>query len=275
MKVRQILEWVVNLGAGVFGYGFVRKKRAVAPGTVYHFVPDIYGHSSHKQADIRENALFSRYADAVRADNRTTLYYDRLYFLYQALENRRRQAGPDQLIHIVEAGVFKGGGSYFIASLAQEWFGIDRVRMFCVDTFEGHDERDITGGKAAGGDGTHHVGSGFCDTSYESVRDYLSAFPFVQVLKSRVQDCAVGAMADLGFDFVHLDMDIYQPTRFALEFFGTRMKHGALIVVDDYGFTSCPGAKRAVDEYLEANRDRFVKLELMTGQCVLVNISSP
>jgi O-methyltransferase len=275
MKLHHIPERVINKLAGVFGCAFVRDKDANASKKGYHFVPDIYGYSSRKQVDIREDTLFTKYADAARENNRTMLYYDRLFFLYQALENRRHHIAPDQMVHIAEAGVFKGGGSFFIASLAQEWFGKDRIQMFCIDTFEGHDERDIANGKVTGGDGTHRAGSKFRKTSYESVRDYLSGFPFLRVLKNRIQDCADEAMASLQFDLVHLDMDIYQPTRFALDFFGTRMRLGAVILVDDYGFTSCPGAKRAVDEYLEKNPGYFVKFEPMTGQCILINVSSP
>jgi O-methyltransferase len=275
MKPHRAQNSVINKLAGIFGFALVRDIDALASQKGYHVVPDIYGYSSHKQLDIRENTLFSRCADAAREDNRTMLYYDRLFFLYQALENRRHQVAADEKVHIAEAGVFRGGGSYFIASLAQEWFGKDRIQLFCVDTFEGHDERDITNGMAGGGDAKHRAGSKFRKTSYESVRDYLSGFPFVLVLKSRIQDCAEDTMAGLQFDFVHLDMDIHQPTRFALDFFGARMKPGAVILVDDYGFTSCPGAKRAVDEYLEANPGYFVKFELMTGQCLLVNASSP
>ncbi|WP_373532539.1 TylF/MycF/NovP-related O-methyltransferase [Vampirovibrio sp.] len=230
-------------------------------------MPDIYGKSSHKLIDIRDNPAFSEKATAVRGHKRTLLYYDRLFFLYQALENRLSQIPSDQTVTIAEVGVYKGGGSYFLASLASEWFK-NRVAMFSIDTFEGHDERDITTGE----DGEHSA-AGFNQTSYESVRAYLEPFPFVKVIQSRIQDCATETMGALSFDFVHLDMDIYQPTQFALDFFGPRMKPGAIILVDDYGFSSCPGAKRAVDEYAHQHAAQFAKLALMTGQCVLIKLT--
>lgn len=38
------------------------------------------------------------------------------------------------------------------------------------------------------------------------------------------------------FCFVHIDVDLFEPTRDALSFFGPRMASGGLIVCDDYGF---------------------------------------
>lgn len=47
------------------------------------------------------------------------------------------------------------------------------------------------------------------------------------------------------FGFVHLDVDLYAPTKGALEYFGPRSKK---IVCDDYNWA---GAKKAVDEYCQ------------------------
>jgi hypothetical protein len=46
---------------------------------------------------------------------------------------------------------------------------------------------------------------------------------------------------------LHLDMDVYEPTKFALELLGDRIVKAGLIVVDDYGMVA--GATRAVDEW--------------------------
>lgn len=48
------------------------------------------------------------------------------------------------------------------------------------------------------------------------------------------------------FGFVHLDVDLYQPTRDGLEFFYPRLARGGAIVTDDYNW---PGAKAAFDEF--------------------------
>lgn len=53
---------------------------------------------------------------------------------------------------------------------------------------------------------------------------------------------------------LHLDMDVYEPTRFALEHLADRVVPGGLIVVDDFG--AVEGATRAVEEWVSATGKR-------------------
>ena len=48
-------------------------------------------------------------------------------------------------------------------------------------------------------------------------------------------------LAETRYRFVHIDVDIYEPTYACLEYFHPRMVEGGLIVIDDYGFPSWPG----------------------------------
>jgi len=70
------------------------------------------------------------------------------------------------------------------------------------------------------------------------------------------------------FCFVHVDADIYRSVLDACAFFWPRLSPGGVLVFDDYGFESCPGAKRAVDEYFAGAMDR--PWYLPSGQCVVV-----
>jgi O-methyltransferase len=67
-------------------------------------------------------------------------------------------------------------------------------------------------------------------------------------------------IADRRFAFVHIDVDLYAPTRDSLQFFYERMNDGGIIVCDDYGFTTCPGATRAVNECLANRTERMIAL---------------
>jgi hypothetical protein len=225
----------------------------------HHYVPNYYGRSARKQIDIRELPRFGALAKETIDGGSSYLYYDRLFTLYTALENvARRASGPT---HMAEVGVFRGGTSVFLARASQA-LGLE-CALHCVDTFEGHAPEDL------GAFDTEHKAGHFAETSYERVKALLAPFPFVHVYKGRIQDESA-KLAAHSFSFVHLDVDIYEPTRFGLEFFGARLTPGGVIVVDDYGFTSCPGAKQAVDEYAAGHPNFFV-LPLLTGQIVLVN----
>ena len=77
------------------------------------------------------------------------------------------------------------------------------------------------------------------------------------------------AVEDRTFSVVHIDSDTYSSYVAAFDFFVPRLVPGGWIVLDDYGFTTCPGATRATDEFLEQTRD-FHFLHLLTGQGLLI-----
>ena len=70
------------------------------------------------------------------------------------------------------------------------------------------------------------------------------------------------------FCFVHLDVDLYQPTLDSLTFFYEKMIQGGIILCDDYGFTTCPGAKKAMDSFFSDTHEEVVSLP--TGQGFVV-----
>ncbi|HSD42676.1 MAG TPA: TylF/MycF/NovP-related O-methyltransferase [Burkholderiales bacterium] len=67
---------------------------------------------------------------------------------------------------------------------------------------------------------------------------------------------------------MHLDVDLYAPTRACLEYFLPRLVSGGVVVCDDYGSSAFPGAARAWDEVCGDGALPFV--ELPTGQAVIL-----
>jgi O-methyltransferase len=229
----------------------------------HHYVPDYYGHAARKLPDLRSLPNFAQLAESVIRSRSTSLYYDRLFTLYQALLNVRRlpAARHGGTINIAEVGVYKGGTSYFIASAVQA-LGFKTVTLHCFDTFAGHPEEDIQTDVD-----TFHRQGFFGDTNFASVEAYLKDFNTITLYRGRFQDTS-SQIEDQQFHFVHLDVDIYEPTRYALDFFDSRLIVGGIIIVDDYGFRTCPGVKQAVDTFVEL-RCNYIVLPLLTGQCVL------
>ena len=233
----------------------------------YHYVPDYYGCSAHKHIDIRAIPEFSRLADGVIKSGKTYHYYDRLYTLYQALVNLQQRFKTSECFNAAEVGVYKGGTSYFLSALAQI-IDIKAFSLHCFDTFEGHATEDIRENL----DNTDvHKPKMFNDTDVEVVKAYLGKFSNVFLYKGRCQDTCVQVTSEQ-FHFVHVDMDLYEPIFFALDFFGSRLIEGGIMIVDDYGFTTCPGAKKAVDEFM-ANRHNYFGMHLLTGQYIIVKMA--
>ncbi|WP_376704664.1 TylF/MycF/NovP-related O-methyltransferase [Mesorhizobium sp. ISC25] len=73
---------------------------------------------------------------------------------------------------------------------------------------------------------------------------------------------------DRRFALVHIDVDLYEPTRDALAFFYDRVQPNGMIVCDDYGSSMCPGARKAFDDFFAPHREGII--ELPTGQALVI-----
>jgi predicted O-methyltransferase YrrM len=69
------------------------------------------------------------------------------------------------------------------------------------------------------------------------------------------------------FSMIHIDVDLYQPTLDSIEFFWDKLNVGGVLVCDDYGFETCPGAKKAMDDFF--SKKNMSVIHLPTGQGVV------
>jgi hypothetical protein len=169
----------------------------------------------------------------------------------------------DQLVALVaavpgdtaECGVLHGASSLLVC---RRIAGTGK-RHHVFDSFEGLSRPSAEDGDAwAEGDLT---------AAEETVQRNLAAYDFVEYHRGWIPE-RFPDVADRRFSFVHVDVDLYQPTRDSLAFFYERMAPGGLILSDDYGFRSCPGARTAFDEFM-ADRPEPV-VELPTGQAFVL-----
>jgi len=183
----------------------------------------------------------------LRADDpRSLLPVHARYVLYcLALDAARRCNGE-----LAECGVYKGGTAKILAEVAP-----DR-RLHLFDTFSGMPETDPKRDLHKAGD--------FADTSLQSVREYLSGHKNVDCIAGVIPQ-SLDVVRGSTFAFVHLDLDIYSSIKSACEFFYPRLQSGGILLFDDYGYPSCPGARAAVDEFFTNKPE--VRVVMVTGQC--------
>lgn len=215
--------------------------------------PSYYWYNHRKKIDLaRDVDGFSALATRIVDERRTYLTYDRLYTLYQA--SRRVPAGSI----CVEVGVYRGGSAKFTASLVRDRGAV----LYACDTFSGHAAVDPSL------DGEHRVHEGFSDVDLAAVRRYLAGETNVEIVVGDIMQ-TWSSLPDKPIGMLHCDVDVYPATKFVLEHAWGRLCVGSLAVVDDYGFTTCVGAKKAVDEFAAGHPDCTV-MHLLTGQAVLV-----
>jgi O-methyltransferase len=191
--------------------------------------------------------LTPEWGKRLRADDpRSMLTHQAKYNLYSlALAATRRCKGD-----VAECGVYKGGTARILAELVP-----DRP-LHLFDTFSGMPETDQKRDLHKRGD--------FADTSEASVREYLSEFANVNIVAGLIPD-SLRIVSNRTFSFVHIDLDIYSAIKSACEFFYPRVVPGGVLLFDDYGFPSCPGARTAVDEFFAGKPE--IAVVMPTAQC--------
>lgn len=163
---------------------------------------------------------------------------------------------------IIEIGAWRGGTGALIAYRAQ-LLELESTVYIC-DTFEG-----IV--KAGKNDSSFRDG----DLSNASVEDvkYLEKrlnLRNIKILKGIFPDETSHQVEDNQFRLCHIDVDVYESAKEIVDWVWDRMPIGGVIVYDDYGFESCNGIAKFVNEE-KYKSDRLVTHNL-NGHAVVVKI---
>jgi O-methyltransferase len=183
-------------------------------------------------------------------DQRTLVPLQARYLLYMLAEDATRRCQGD----LAECGVYKGGTAHLLASLARS--AGRTISLF--DTFAGMPQTDP--------DKDLHREGDFADTSLDSVRAYLGEFQNAEFFPGHIP-ATLNAVSSRTFCFVHIDLDIYNAIIAATSFFYERLPKDGVLLYDDYGYPSCPGARQAVDEFFSTKPE--TPQVMGTGQCVV------
>jgi len=162
---------------------------------------------------------------------------------------------------IVECGVLHGAGLLAWAKLSSILEPINHPRKIIgFDTFEGfpsiHEKDTHTG------DSSHFRKGGLKGSSYQSVLKAIEVYDLnrplqhiskIEIIKGDLMETADRYVQDnphLVVSLLYLDLDLYEPTKKALEVFVPRMTKGSIICLDELNAKMFPGETIAVQEVL-------------------------
>lgn len=156
-----------------------------------------------------------------------------------------------------EVGVYRGATAKLVADVLNR-----SKKLYLFDTFTGlpAERRSAVDCFPAGT---------FRDTSLENVQKLFSDNPDVVIRPGLFPDSAEGLFdPKQRFSLVHLDADLYESHLAGLRFFYSRMSHGGVIMMDDYGTDNCPGVQKATEEFLADKPESVVITTIYQGKIV-------
>jgi len=213
-------------------------------------------------AAIYSKFKFSEFSRIFLEDKEFLQYYERFMDVgnWHSLD---RKFTLDQLLKltlgldgdVAECGVYKGASAYLMCKAHS---GSGRT-IHLFDSFEGLSKPEEC-------DGDYWT-TGDLRSTRKSVEESLAEFSNYQIHDGWIPD-RFPDVSEKKFSFVHIDVDLFKPTWSAIEYFYPRLVSGGVMLMDDYGFASCPGAKKAADDYFRRTQESIVMLS--TGQAFVL-----
>ena len=189
------------------------------------------------------------------ARQHTLVGVDRCYELWDLIHNLGAVKGA-----VIEIGVWRGGtGSILACALARTR---PEERIYLCDTFRGVPK--------AGRNDTLYRGGEHANTSVAHVTDVLKSLNVrnAVLVEGVFPDESASQIPPGPISLCHIDVDVYDSARDIVAWVGERMPPGAVLVFDDYGFSSCIGVTRLVNEIRE--NGRWFSIYNLNGHAVLI-----
>lgn len=246
MKLTKLQSWLKTKGVAVRRFNVLsnEEKRKIQKTSDY----DVY------QSDLiycpwSSDKIFLDYYQIIK--NHTLASPIRCWILYSGLRQAAMLDGE-----LWECGVFKGGTALLTRILRDDFAQPKTIRLF--DSFIGmpttDDLKDV------------HKKGDFSDTSLDSVRSLVGTSG-VEYHEGFIPQAFEGLNVHR-IAFAHVDLDLHDAILESCKFIYPRLNKGGVIVFDDYGFPSCPGARIAVDEFF-SDKSEF-PIVLASGQCLVI-----
>ena len=213
-----------------------KKKRSIIKRLLIRFVnssdscviqhlPEILSDTNIKFSQLRESWIYQN-----EDNNNKDLV--RLLFLITTVEELKKSNIQGAL---AELGVYRGNSAKILHSLCPE------RDLYLFDTFTGFDEKDCEPEKESAG--------GFSNTSLEQVQNFVGKKDTIHYFQGYFPETTHQLDPNTRYALVHLDADLYKPTKSGLEYFYDKLVPGGVLILHDYNNSRWPGVAMAVKEF--------------------------
>jgi O-methyltransferase len=221
------------------------------------------------ETDEEFNKLYEKAQMLTQMEDTDNAYRrQRHYTLYYLFKNALKNVKDEKKVNIAEVGCWKGLSAFHTShTILKSGKNVD---FYIFDSFQGlsaftEKDESLTISSVNQEKMRKHFAYDF-----EKVKSNLSPYNFIKYFKGWVPT-RFNEVEDQEFVFVHIDVDLYDPTYDCIKFFYPRLKSGGIIVFDDYGATTFLGAQKAVDDYLNSiDSSDYFFLNLPSTQAFLI-----
>ncbi|GAB4027507.1 TylF/MycF/NovP-related O-methyltransferase [Spirosoma koreense] len=174
---------------------------------------------------------------------------------------------------IVECGVFKGASLIRFATFRQLLSNPTAKKVIGFDAFGRFPETEFTGDKVWRVKFISDSGEEGIDVDQlMTVLNHKGIGQNVELVQGDVCETIPAYLEkhpELRISLLNIDVDVYEPTRAALEYLYERVVPGGVIMLDDYA-NVFPGANAAVEEFLTGKNVLVKRLPFAVTPCYLV-----
>jgi hypothetical protein len=189
----------------------------------------------------------------------------RFYSMIQIVKNILRNNNANDF---VECGCWKGHSSFIISELIKK--SKKKINFHIFDSFEGlsnitkKDEELFYEKKKI----KYNIKNQFSSSEKFLKKTVLKKFKFVKIYKGWIPS-RFFTLKTNKFSFIHIDVDLYEPTYQSLAFFFPKLIKGGVIICDDYNSTRFKGSKNAWDTYFKDKKYSFF-YKIPFGGCYVI-----
>lgn len=202
-------------------------------------------YSSSWVKDSKFVELYKSFNDLAKIESDITdPWYARLYILRQLAAQQTSKNKK-----FIECGVYAGQSMYFVADLCNNDF-------IGIDSFEGV--------STPGEFDTDYFNTVKLELDISYAKNILKDIDNISLIKGWIPE-VFSTMPDDEYSYVHIDVDLYEPTKASIEYLWPKLVFGGVLICDDYGSDKTIGSRKAMQDYFNLNQI----LELPTGQAVV------
>tara|TARA_X000000950_G_C13836126_1_gene628266 strand:+ start:438 stop:1250 length:813 start_codon:yes stop_codon:yes gene_type:complete len=169
--------------------------------------------------------------------------------LYSYIEDILRREVPGDF---AECGCWNGNSLFATKHFIDKYKSMKSLHVF--DSFEGlseFQEKDYEDNSIIVTNDQAEEKRKYFISSYSKLIKKTNEYSRIYINKGWIPDI-FRTQNERKYCFVHIDVDLYEPTLECHKYFFERLSNGGIIVCDDYGYSDFPGAASAVDEFIES-----------------------